>query len=56
MKSGGTFVAKVRQGGTEAALLSDMKKRFASVRHFKPEASRKESAETYVVALGFKKS
>jgi 23S rRNA (uridine2552-2'-O)-methyltransferase len=50
---GGTFVAKVRQGGAEAQLLSEMKKSFASVRHFKPESSRKESSETYVVASGF---
>lgn len=52
LRPGGAFVAKVRQGGTEAALLADIKKRFAQVRHFKPGASRKESAETYVVAIG----
>lgn len=54
LRSGGVFVAKVRQGGTEASLLSEMKKRFTSVKHFKPNSSRKESAETYVVAQGFK--
>ncbi|MDR1008879.1 MAG: RlmE family RNA methyltransferase [Rickettsiales bacterium] len=56
LRPGGAFVAKVRQGGTEAALLSEMKKRFTQVRHFKPDSSRKESAETYVVATGFKTS
>jgi len=51
---GGAFVAKVRQGGTEAALLARMKRDFAKVAHFKPESSRKESSETYVVAIGGK--
>ena len=49
---GGSFVAKVRQGGTEAGLLARMKRDFARVAHFKPASSRKESSETYVVALG----
>lgn len=51
---GGTFVAKVFQGGTEKTLLDLLKQNFATVRHAKPPASRKESAETYVVATGFK--
>ena len=53
---GGGFVAKVFQGGTEARLLADMKRRFASVRHAKPPASRAESAEIYVVATGFREA
>ena len=51
---GGAFVAKVLQGGAEKALLDTLKRRFASVRHAKPPASRAESAETYVVAQGFR--
>ncbi|MCO6415995.1 RlmE family RNA methyltransferase [Siccirubricoccus sp. KC 17139] len=51
---GGGFVAKVFQGGTEKALLETLKRRFATVRHAKPPASRKDSAELYVVATGFK--
>ncbi len=51
---GGTFVAKVFQGGTEAQLLASLKKRFASTFHAKPPASRKDSAETYLIAKGFK--
>lgn len=50
----GIFIAKVFQGGTEGALLSDMKKHFAKVVHHKPDASRQDSVETYVVASGFK--
>lgn len=51
---GGIFIAKVFQGGTEQKLLDDMKKHFAKVTHFKPDASRQDSVEMYVVAQGFK--
>jgi 23S rRNA (uridine2552-2'-O)-methyltransferase len=51
---GGAFVAKVFAGGTEQALLARLKRRFATVRHVKPPASRKESAEMYLVATGFR--
>lgn len=51
---GGVFVAKVFQGGTEKTLLDLLKKNFTTVRHAKPPASRAESAETYVVATGFR--
>lgn len=51
---GGTFVAKVFKGGAEGGLLGELKRNFTSVRHAKPEASRAESAETYVVAMGYK--
>jgi 23S rRNA (uridine2552-2'-O)-methyltransferase len=51
---GGSFVAKVLQGGTEGDLLVRMKTVFASVRHAKPPASRSDSAEMYVVATGFR--
>ena len=54
LKSGGAFVAKVFQGGAEGELLAALKKAFAEVRHAKPAASRAESAETYVVAKGFR--
>ena len=50
----GAFCAKVFQGGTEADLLSELKKNFMRVIHVKPKASRKESSELYVIALGFK--
>lgn len=51
---GGAFVAKVLQGGTEQSLLLNLKRLFTTVRHAKPDASRKDSAELYVVALGFR--
>ncbi|MCU0838716.1 MAG: RlmE family RNA methyltransferase [Rhodospirillales bacterium] len=51
---GGAFVCKVWQGGTEAELLALLKRSFRTVRHAKPPASRRESAEMYVVAQGFR--
>lgn len=50
----GAFVAKVLRGGSEQSLLTEMKRAFAKVRHFKPKASRADSAEMYVVATGFR--
>jgi 23S rRNA (uridine2552-2'-O)-methyltransferase len=52
---GGSFVAKVLQGGSEGALLADLKRDFATVRHVKPAASRPDSAELYVLATGFRR-
>lgn len=51
---GGTFVAKLFQGGAEQSLLGPLKRDFDKVVHAKPEASRSDSAETYIVALGFR--
>lgn len=51
---GGSFVAKVLQGGTEGTLLADLKRDFTTVKHVKPAASRKDSAELYVLATGFR--
>jgi 23S rRNA (uridine2552-2'-O)-methyltransferase len=51
---GGAYVAKLFQGGAEKPLLDRLKRDFAQVRHAKPPASRKDSAETYLVATGFR--
>lgn len=51
---GGTFAAKVFQGGTETELLKRMKLKFKTVKHAKPPSSRKGSPENFVVAMGFK--
>ncbi len=51
---GGAFVCKVRQGGTEGELLKMMRADFTHVKHAKPASSRTDSAESYVVAMGFK--
>ena len=51
---GGAFLAKVLQGGTEAALLASLKRDYKTVRHVKPTASRADSAELYLLATGFR--
>lgn len=54
LNPGGTFIAKVFQGGTEHTLLNELKRDFRLVGHYKPPASRKDSAETYLVARDFR--
>jgi 23S rRNA (uridine2552-2'-O)-methyltransferase len=54
LSPGGTFLAKVFQGGTERDLLDMLKRDFTTVRHVKPKASRADSAELYVLATGFR--
>lgn len=54
LKPGGAFLCKVFQGGTEKALLDQLKRDFKMVRHVKPPSSRKDSAELYVLATGFR--
>ena len=55
LEPGGIFVAKVFQGGAEGELLNHLKRCFSELHHAKPPASRAESAETYVVAKGFRR-
>jgi len=50
----GAFVAKVLAGGADNELVAALKRNFATVKHAKPPASRKDSSEWYVVAQGFK--
>jgi 23S rRNA (uridine2552-2'-O)-methyltransferase len=54
LSPGGSFIAKVFQGGTERTLLDRLKRDFTVIRHAKPPASRPDSAEVYVVATGFR--
>jgi 23S rRNA (uridine2552-2'-O)-methyltransferase len=54
LKPHGAFVAKVLQGGATGELLTLLKRDFTQVKHVKPPASRTDSAEIYVVALGFR--
>jgi 23S rRNA (uridine2552-2'-O)-methyltransferase len=54
LKPGGAFVSKVFQGGAQNELLAQMKRDFSTVKHVKPPASRKESAEQYLVATGYR--
>jgi len=54
LNPGGSFVAKVFQGGTEHELLHMLKRHFKTTFHSKPPSSRSDSAEAYLVAKGFK--
>jgi len=54
LKPGGSFLAKVLQGGAEKDLMTMLKTNFKVVRHVKPKASRSDSAEMYVLATGFR--
>lgn len=54
LEPGGAFVAKLFQGGAQGGMLTLLKQRFATVRHAKPAASRKDSSELYLVATGYR--
>ena len=56
LKPGGTFLAKVWQGGAQNELVAQMKKDFKTVKHIKPPASRQDSSESFVVAQGFRRT
>ncbi len=54
LKPGGTFVCKSFTGGTTQDLLRQIKEKFDVVHHIKPPASRKDSVEMFIVAMGFR--
>ena len=54
LKGDGNFFVKVFQGELFNSFLNSVKKSFTDVKVIKPRASRKESAEIYVLGLGFK--
>ena len=49
LKTDGNFAVKVFQGNLYNGFLKDMGKRFEFVKGYTPDASRKESAEIYVI-------
>ncbi|MDR1494901.1 MAG: RlmE family RNA methyltransferase [Rickettsiales bacterium] len=51
---GGTFIGKLLHGREEQRLVSEIKKHFEKVDYFKPESSRKDSSEIYVIAQRFR--
>lgn len=56
LNPGGTFLAKVFQSGADADLLAQLKRDYTTVKHVKPAASRQDSSERYVLAMGFRAS
>ncbi|MDZ4087563.1 MAG: RlmE family RNA methyltransferase [Tabrizicola sp.] len=54
LEDDGTFVAKVLAGGAEQQMQTLLKKNFKKVANVKPPASRADSSEKFVVAMGFR--
>jgi 23S rRNA (uridine2552-2'-O)-methyltransferase len=54
LRPGGFFLTKLFQGGETAQMITLLKRHFAAVKHVKPQASRANSAELYVLATGFR--
>lgn len=50
LKEDGFFVCKIFQGGAQGELMNRISLIFKSIKYFKPQASRKESPEAYIVA------
>ena len=49
----GNFVAKIWKGIEEKDLVNNLKKKFKLVSYFKPNSSRKDSAEIFIIARHF---
>jgi 23S rRNA (uridine2552-2'-O)-methyltransferase len=54
LRENGVFIGKVFQGGSSDEIVKKLRQHFAQVKYFKPDSSRKDSSETYLVATGFK--
>ena len=54
LKPGANFAAKMFQGSGSDDYVKELRKSFEKVLIRKPDASRKESREVYIVAKGFK--
>jgi 23S rRNA (uridine2552-2'-O)-methyltransferase len=55
LRPGGAFLVKLFQGGETASLITQLKRDYRLVRHVKPNASRTDSSELYVLATGFRR-
>ncbi len=51
---GGSFVTKLFEGPDAQAFVQGVRAHFATVRRVKPDATRKQSVELFVVATGFR--
>ena len=51
LRPGGHFVTKNFQGGDGGGVLARLREEFETVKYVKPEASRKDSAEVFLVAM-----
>ena len=55
LSPGGNLLMKMFEGDMSRDLIEELKKHFANVKRYSPEASRSSSSEIYVVAKGFGK-
>ena len=51
--SDGAFITKIWKGSEEKEIINQLKKKFKFVSYFKPDSSRKDSAEIFIVARNF---
>jgi 23S rRNA (uridine2552-2'-O)-methyltransferase len=51
--SDGAFITKIWKGSEEKEIINQLKKKFKFVSYFKPESSRKDSAEIFIVSRNF---
>ena len=49
----GSFIAKIWKGSEEKEIINLLKKKFKFVSYFKPDSSRKDSAEIFIVSRNF---
>jgi 23S rRNA (uridine2552-2'-O)-methyltransferase len=54
LRPGGSFVAKLFEGGETQAFVQDLRAHFGKIRRIKPDATRKQSVELFVIATGFR--
>ena len=54
LEPGGIFLAKAFRGGADNDIMHLLNEHFDKVRYLKPAASRTESVETYLLAIGFR--
>ena len=51
--SDGAFITKIWKGSEEKEIINQLKKQFKFVSYFKPDSSRKDSAEIFIVSRNF---
>ena len=55
LKPNGSFICKIWKGEEEKEIIKKLKILFKDVDYFKPQSSRKESSEIFIIARTFKK-
>ena len=53
LNKNGSFITKIWKGSEEKEVINKLKKKFKFVSYFKPDSSRKDSAEIFIIAREF---